>query len=71
MVHDVTNPPFLGRRLEPAFLLIKLKRPLREKKKSTKPKYVFYTLPLCIKFNRVAVAFIINITLKLIKGYMN
>ncbi|KAJ8303331.1 hypothetical protein KUTeg_019727 [Tegillarca granosa] len=28
MVHDVTNPPFLGRRLEPAFLLLKLKRPL-------------------------------------------
>ncbi|KAJ8303151.1 hypothetical protein KUTeg_019547 [Tegillarca granosa] len=37
MVHDVTNPPFLGRRLEPAFLLLKLKRPLREKKKSNKP----------------------------------
>ncbi|XP_076469998.1 uncharacterized protein LOC143300288 [Babylonia areolata] len=27
MVQDVTNPPFLGKRLEPAFLLLKLKRP--------------------------------------------
>ncbi|XP_052061457.1 MORN repeat-containing protein 1-like isoform X3 [Mytilus californianus] len=34
MVHDVTNPPFLGRTLDPAFLLLKLKRP--EAKKRTK-----------------------------------
>ncbi|KAL8564625.1 hypothetical protein ACOMHN_032181 [Nucella lapillus] len=27
MVHDVTMPPFLGKQLEPAFLLLKLKRP--------------------------------------------
>ncbi|XP_070200795.1 MORN repeat-containing protein 1-like isoform X2 [Littorina saxatilis] len=27
MVQDVTNPPFLGTRLEPVFLMLKLKRP--------------------------------------------
>ncbi|KAK3589083.1 hypothetical protein CHS0354_017421 [Potamilus streckersoni] len=38
MVRDVTNPPFLERNLDPAFLLIKLKKPKREKvKKEPKP----------------------------------
>ncbi|XP_071176772.1 MORN repeat-containing protein 1-like isoform X23 [Mytilus edulis] len=32
MVHDVTNPPFLGRTIEPAFLLLKLKRPEAKKR---------------------------------------
>jgi len=32
MIHDVTNPPFLERTLEPAFLLLKLKRPEAKKK---------------------------------------
>ncbi|XP_005092118.1 uncharacterized protein LOC101861022 isoform X3 [Aplysia californica] len=29
IVNDVTNPPFMGCRLEPAFLMLKLKRPKR------------------------------------------
>ncbi|XP_053401021.1 MORN repeat-containing protein 1-like isoform X3 [Mercenaria mercenaria] len=40
MVHDVTNPPFMDKTLEPAFILIKLKKPKREKKpKEVKPKW--------------------------------
>jgi hypothetical protein len=39
MVHDVTNPPFMGKTLDPAFILMKLKKPKREKKpKEVKPK---------------------------------
>jgi len=39
MVHDVTNPPFMGKSLEPAFILAKVKKPKREKKpKEVKPK---------------------------------
>jgi len=42
MVQDVTSPPVLGCTLQPAFLLLKLKRPKREKIKKTQgPKYVF------------------------------
>ncbi|KAL3859505.1 hypothetical protein ACJMK2_009723 [Sinanodonta woodiana] len=38
IVQDVTNPPFLDRNLDPAFLLIKLKKPKKEKvKKEPKP----------------------------------
>ncbi|XP_052816897.1 MORN repeat-containing protein 1-like isoform X3 [Mya arenaria] len=40
MVHDVTSPPFMDQRLEPAFIQLKLKKPKREKKtKETKPKW--------------------------------
>lgn len=38
MVHDVTSPPFLNRTLEPAFLLLKLKRPEVKKKTTTEKK---------------------------------
>ena len=39
MVTDVTSPPFMGQTLDPAYLLLKMKRPKREKKpKENKPK---------------------------------
>ena len=39
MVTDVTTPPFMGKTLEPAYLLMKMKKPKREKKaKEVKPK---------------------------------
>ena len=45
IVEDVTNPPFLGTSLEPAFLLVKVVLPKKTKRKSTStsikgPKYV-------------------------------
>ncbi|XP_056008218.1 MORN repeat-containing protein 1-like isoform X3 [Ostrea edulis] len=36
IVEDVTNPPFMGRRLEPDFLLMKLKQPPKEFKRESK-----------------------------------
>jgi len=35
MVEDVTNPPFLGTSLEPAFLLVKVMLPKKSKRKSS------------------------------------
>ncbi|KAK3085756.1 hypothetical protein FSP39_008240, partial [Pinctada imbricata] len=40
MVHDVTNPPYLEKTLAPAFLLLKLKQPLVEKKRSVRSRIV-------------------------------
>lgn len=36
IVEDVTNPPFMNRRLEPDFLLMKLKQPPKEFKRESK-----------------------------------
>ena len=45
IVEDVTNPPFLGTTLEPAFLLVKVVLPKKSKRRTTGsnvkgPKYV-------------------------------
>ncbi|KAL5021284.1 hypothetical protein ScPMuIL_000439 [Solemya velum] len=40
MVQDVTNPPFLGKKLDPAFILVKVTKPKKVKKEKEKqPKW--------------------------------
>lgn len=36
MVQDITNPPFLGKKLDPAFLLVKVTKPKKVKKEKEK-----------------------------------
>ena len=38
MVNDVTNPPFLGKRLPTAFMLVKIAQPKKYKKSKTPTK---------------------------------
>ena len=66
MAQDVTDPPFLGQRLEPGFLEVKLALPKKAKKvvkKEKGPKYVviFYIKILLHCFSLYMLQYIYNV----------